>query len=643
MFEVQRIPDPPQQTEPSRERSRTAEVAVLLLVALFGGACGSGIGVVPRPLGELVGLETPAPNLTLDRHWTRPLAAAEPHTNARPAAKPRKPVAATTQAFSPASDEGASTDVAAEAEAAFVYGLRAETVGANADAEAWYLWAAALSWDALWTPAASPTSNDLYNRAVGRYVELAFASDDGLVNRYAATSRGSVAVRLDRARSDLEPDDLQTVLDAGTLEVHGMQRRYTRSGLGAALITVRNPSGDPLDNFRPAAGQAAPATALLVFDPPSRRSSRSARLLLLDPSQRRSVVDHGRSLPVAADFTAPLAYLAESVDPSTGLIRPDQVLPRKGLVLLEPYSPDKTPVLMIHGLRSNPLIWMDLTNDLMGDDTLRDAYQVWHFSYPTGLPFLYAAFVLRDQLEELCYTLALETGLDLNANPAVVIGHSMGGLVAKAIAIDSGDVLWRTVFPHPDAELAGSRHDLELARQTLILEPSPLVSRIVYLATPHRGSSLADSLVGRLGSALAGRPDELAEAWRHLAQANAPSIAAPLLSQLRHGGPTSIRALSPEDPLLTSFAHLEPPATVPYHSIIGNQSGDPTAPDSDGIVTYASAHLADAASEAVVSGSHSLYQDPDAIVEVKRILMQHLLQCRSGQPSPQVAGLAPRP
>jgi hypothetical protein len=55
--------------------------------------------------------------------------------------------------------------------------------------------------------------------------------------------------------------------------------------------------------------------------------------------------------------------------------------------------------LMIHGILSSPLMWRDLTNRIMGDPVLQRKYQVWHYTYATGLPILTSANMFREQLE----------------------------------------------------------------------------------------------------------------------------------------------------------------------------------------------------------------------------------------------------
>lgn len=56
-----------------------------------------------------------------------------------------------------------------------------------------------------------------------------------------------------------------------------------------------------------------------------------------------------------------------------------------------------------------------------------------------------------------------------------------------------------------------------------------------------------------------------------------------------------------------------------------SKSNDP-ALMTDGIVPYKSAHLNGAVSEKVIKSGHSVQETPEAILELRRILRQHLVE-----------------
>ena len=109
---------------------------------------------------------------------------------------------------------------------------------------------------------------------------------------------------------------------------------------------------------------------------------------------------------MAADFSAPwAALLARAGDLNRSRLS-DVILRRSPkrpprLYLMQPYDPNKEPLIMIHGLFSTPLTWAHLSNELWADDAIRRRYQIWHFLYNTSAPALYPGRILQGELREL--------------------------------------------------------------------------------------------------------------------------------------------------------------------------------------------------------------------------------------------------
>ena len=82
----------------------------------------------------------------------------------------------------------------------------------------------------------------------------------------------------------------------------------------------------------------------------------------------------------------------------------------------------------------------------------------------------------------------------------VLIGHSMGGILAKVMAEDSRSVLWDTISSQPVDQLLGPAEARETLRQSFFFQAVPEVRRIVYIATPHRGSRVNQGALRWLGS-----------------------------------------------------------------------------------------------------------------------------------------------
>ena len=172
-------------------------------------------------------------------------------------------------------------------------------------------------------------------------------------------------------------------------------------GLGGVLVGVTKPN-DPRKYFYPKVGVAMPVTSTLDFAAAGGKSTREVTLKLIDPTRRTTIRMDGKTFPLAADFTAPLAYYP---DPRLlgfeAMMRPAGYIKQAGIYLLEPYDPDRIPVLFVHGLISAPQMWFPTINAVESDPVLRGKFQYWVFGYPSGDPIAYSALQLRQSLDQL--------------------------------------------------------------------------------------------------------------------------------------------------------------------------------------------------------------------------------------------------
>jgi pimeloyl-ACP methyl ester carboxylesterase len=293
-----------------------------------------------------------------------------------------------------------------------------------------------------------------------------------------------------------------------------------------------------------------------------------------------------------------------------------------GLSLLRPYRKGRIPVVFIHGLWSSPWSWSPMVEVLEADAELRDRYQFWTFGYSTGDPVVYSASLLRRDLDEVRRKFDPD-GSDAAFDATVVVGHSMGGLLAKMMVQDTGNRLWQLVSDRPIDELEGDPEDCDLFRRALIFKPRPEVRRVVFIATPHRGSRVDRGRLERLGTRLIRLPEPLRASYGRLLARNGPAF---FKERLRKGLPTSIDELEWGSPILTGLSELGLAADVKTHSIIADLRDPPGAGGRDGLVTYDSAHLDGATSELLVSSGHLCQANPAVIREVRRILAEHAAQ-----------------
>ena len=246
------------------------------------------------------------------------------------------------------------------------------------------------------------------------------------------------------------------------------------------------------------------------------------------------------------------------------------------IVLSQPYDPDKIPVLLVHGLQSTPVTFLQLVNALEGDPEIARRFQFWHFYYSTGTPVLLNALRLREQLERTVQIVDPDDN-DLATKRIVVIGHSMGGLLGHTLVSSSGDRLWKSLFVVPPEQLRGNPETIRLLRRAFFFRRNPRVVRAIFVATPHRGSAMADSWIGRLAKSLIRLPNDMQTGFADIAEENAEVRTAEAMAFHKQLNFTSVRTLSPRDPALLALARL--PVAVRFTASSGKSTtaAKPTA------------------------------------------------------------------
>ena len=426
--------------------------------------------------------------------------------------------------------------------------------------------------------------------------------------QYLLTNR-AIANRLWR------PQDYE-LIPADELDVRGkfVVPRVTREGAGAALVAVRSEQATQVPlRFAPPRVYTA-VTAVALF------SGRKCEIEFMDPLATETVNLAGRTLPSHADFTAPMALGLSRERPEKfsvpAMLNPERFADKAGLVQVQPYDPDKIPVLLVHGLESTPVTWAPMINALWADPVLRRHYQIWVFGYPTGYPIPYSALLLRRQLDILDKTYP-------NHHRIVLVGHSMGGVLTRLMISDSGgDRLWRYFFGKSPAETNVSPSSKALLKEALIFKARRDVARVIFISTPHRGSMIAQGPIGRFASSLIHKPFRFATMGREIFQAVTVQQADPAVMKLNRL-PNSIDTLSPNDAFVKAMNELPLARGIPYHSIIGDRGRGDTPDSSDGVVPYWSSHVEGAASEKIVPSNHGANRSQQGIAEVIRILKQH--------------------
>ncbi|MGP9687854.1 esterase/lipase family protein [Psychrobacter sp. AOP22-C1-C5] len=234
-------------------------------------------------------------------------------------------------------------------------------------------------------------------------------------------------------------------------------------------------------------------------------SSRKLDIHLYNPYQSESVHILDDDYPLAANFSAGYGlWLSENQLDSVGYLnlitrQPDARLPK--LFMLEPYDPNKRVLIMLHGLASSPATWVNLTNDILNDDKLRDNYQVWQIFYPTNLPILENRYQIQ-RLINATYDQTDPSGQNRASKNSVIISHSMGAIIARMMLsddnlaknldkLDEEDILSGSEKRKIRDALKESFAEDQL-KERFELKALPQVDTAVFLSAPFRGTDYAD-------------------------------------------------------------------------------------------------------------------------------------------------------
>lgn len=297
-----------------------------------------------------------------------------------------------------------------------------------------------------------------------------------------------------------------------------------------------------------------------------------------------------------------------------------------GLYLSEPYDPQRRVVVMIHGLGGGALTWARLTQAVQGNADLHAGFQVWHLVYNSNAPTLVIRRRAQSYLDEAWRELDPEGDAPARSD-MVLVGHSLGGVVARMLCVESGDAIWTVVFTVGPQQL---QHEAAAQFDSVFrFGPYPGVGRAIFMGAPHRGSPNADNWLGRAFRNLMGdRTDEI-RVLRAMVREHPELVQAELLASYRQGKLNSISTLQVSQPVRRAGESLLPHG-IPYHVIAGELPG--AEPPGDGVVPLSSALLPGAASTLIVRGGHDLCDNDAALAEILRILREDAVAAQLRSP-----------
>jgi len=420
-------------------------------------------------------------------------------------------------------------------------------------------------------------------------------------------------------------------VSVGEFKVRGLRNRYRQPGVGVPLAAEVSQDG---------AGREAeiarkyipkrikvPVTAFVRLENVMQAIADGqvrAQLELYPSDEAATVEVEGRKLPLELEPSAVLAYGLEGApvwDTEYGFfLRPGSRTAGVNLYMLHPYRQGRIPIVLIHGTASSPARWADMVNELMNDPILRGRIQFWLFTYSTSNPILESASELRRTLLQVVKDLDPDE-LDPALRRMVLIGHSQGGMLSRLMVTDSGNRFWGNVSDVPFSEVRGPPEALAFVRDAMFFKPVPYVKRVVFIATPHRGSFRVGSIVPDLVRRIVTLPVTTVRNLNVLAAEN-PELAA--AREAVKDMPTAVENMRPGNRFVRTYSASPIAPGVTAHSIVAVLGEGPVTGKTDGVVAYESAHLDGVASEKVVRSPHSCQGEPDTILEVRRILREHI-------------------
>jgi pimeloyl-ACP methyl ester carboxylesterase len=476
---------------------------------------------------------------------------------------------------------------------------------------------------------------DLYNRSLAG----ALTTSDG---SHVLIKGGMYKIPFGELMVTINPDEfkwgsfeLVDFVQAAELDVRGLRNRYRWPGIGAPLAASIKPiEGASIPAYTKIPPRMkVPVTAFLRFedvDEGMKVGTLTGNLELYTTAEATTVTIDGRTVPIEYELSSALAYTLEGSQAYSfelkGLFSgdfslfKDKARYQDGIFLMGPYRPGHIPVVFVHGTASSPARWAEMFNELVNDPSLWGHYQFWVFTYNTGNPVSYSAGILADGLKKTVQELDPD-GKDKALRNMIVIGHSQGGLLTKMTAIDTGTKIWDSFSNVPFEEVQASPETKEILRRSIFFTPVPSVKRVVFLSTPHGGSFVSGGWIGRLTGKFITMPFRLVDTMREVTTQNPELRAVSFLKEV----PKSTDNMDPKSRFVQMYNTFPVVPGVTAHSIIAVKNpNDPKKKWNDGVVEYKSAHIEPVKSELIVHSTHSVQDKPEAIEEVRRILLEHL-------------------
>ena len=399
-------------------------------------------------------------------------------------------------------------------------------------------------------------------------------------------------------------------------------------GIGIPLIaTIRR--NQPYRSLKLSGDFPMPATAVLHFDLSPSGEGTTARFQLFDPFITEKIRIGKEIVPLSLDYTTPVAAFTSAISEHDNIVsymlNPILGEETGGIYMLEPYDPNKIPVVFIHGLMSAPTTWISMINVLRLYPFIRKNYQFWFCKYSSGNPIMVTAREMMERLNAAQKEFAHSPEAERSFSQMVLVGHSMGGLIARVMLQDDPYFFIETFCGMKWAELSAKLSPEERGfMQNGIFRRPAYVKRLVMMAVPHRGSRMAKWSLARMCSRMVKLPITIIDQTTTVLKAVARVTGVWKGKDWAEIATTGIDNLDPDHRFIRLVSVSPFAGGIPIHSIIGNKDAAGIPGGTDGVVSYESSHIDGVESELIVHSGHSVQQNPEAIRELARILHIHL-------------------
>ncbi|MBR0193575.1 MAG: alpha/beta hydrolase [Thermoguttaceae bacterium] len=529
----------------------------------------------------------------------------------------------------------------------------------------WYLRSAKYAYLFLFDPRIEAKKNPyspifqnvckIYNESTKRLLRLAgcggdktdFITDKGIQIDLPDQPR---TLQISMRSREWKVEDFDWFRFSSDFEVTGLKNRFLRYGLGVPLVAkCREVCKRDIRFHYCLPEHCVPMTALLYFE------NEVPKVEFIDTLECLTAQIGTVSIPLEIDHTTPLAYgfdltvKSDALDGATlGLLNPDSLLQEtqdgnrqlKGFYMPQAYNSQKIPVVMIHGLWSSAMTWMEMYNTLTNLPEIREKYQFWFYFYPNGQPFWVSAVQFRDDLEQLRKELDPKRE-NTNLDQMVLVGHSMGGLIASMQTLDSREILWNLITSTPVEDLPGDSESNQEVARWFHLKPNPSIACVITMGTPFHGSVLANPAVRKITRMVGHKASIVETNLKNFRKQNKKFIQNDELLKYE----TALDSLQKETIFWDGLAQCEPAPWVEYRNVIAKLTNKERA-SSDGVVSIESATQPwKTAQTTYVTALHrEITKSPEAIKDVATILMERLSPAKNpkfqilspAQPSPTV-------